>query len=88
MCARRPSGGAALEAFRGVAAPDDFEAPLTLAFHRAGQFVTGVGAIGKDMAQPQKGGAYVGEEAGLPQRRLPELLPWNWSPASEQSQAA
>lgn len=26
--------------------------------------------------------------AGLPQRRLPELLPWNWSPAAEQNQAA
>ncbi|RDD60108.1 IS66 family transposase, partial [Ferruginivarius sediminum] len=26
--------------------------------------------------------------ADLPQRQLPELLPWNWSPAAEQSQAA
>jgi hypothetical protein len=26
--------------------------------------------------------------AGLPQKRLPELLPWNWSPPAEASQAA
>ena len=26
--------------------------------------------------------------AGLPQKRLPELLPWNWSPPAEVSQAA
>jgi hypothetical protein len=26
--------------------------------------------------------------AGLPQKRLPEFLPWDWSPSAEASQAA
>ena len=63
-----PTPGQHLETRHVVASLDDLQRPLANLFQRRGEFRSGVGAIGEDVAQPGKADRIEASSIGAPSR--------------------